>query len=137
MLAEAYISNEIPVLIWVTIGMKESKDGMTYLLEDGTPYTCLLIILTIIGSVGKHRTDAYLRIEFLEYLVVAKQHGDRLYGKQSVEISIVGRFVEVVEDKSEHTRFVSTRRHGSRNRPFGDFQCVTGSTGTGAEVDGS
>lgn len=38
-LAEAYISNEIPVLIWVTIGMKESKDGMTYLLEDGTPYT--------------------------------------------------------------------------------------------------
>ena len=62
-------------------------------------HTCLLIILTIIGSVGKHRTDAYLRIEFLEYLVVAKQHGDRLYGKQSVEISIVGRFVEVVEDK--------------------------------------
>jgi len=38
-LAESYISNEIPVLIWVTIGMKESKDGMTYLLEDGTPYT--------------------------------------------------------------------------------------------------
>lgn len=39
LLAESYISNDIPVLIWVTIGMKESKDGMTYLLEDGTPYT--------------------------------------------------------------------------------------------------
>lgn len=38
-LAENYISNDIPVLIWVTIGMKESKDGMNYLLEDGTPYT--------------------------------------------------------------------------------------------------
>lgn len=38
-LADDYICNEIPVLIWVTIGMKESKDGMTYLLEDGTPYT--------------------------------------------------------------------------------------------------
>ena len=47
------------------------------------------------------------------------------------------KFFLVFPDKSEHTRFVSTRRHGSRNRPFGDFQCVTGSTGTGAEVDGS
>ena len=47
------------------------------------------------------------------------------------------KFFLVFSDKSEHTRFVSTRRHGSRNRPFGDFQCVTGSTGTGAEVDGS
>ena len=47
------------------------------------------------------------------------------------------KFFLVFPDKSEHTRFVSTRRHGSRNRPFGDFQCVTGSTGTGAKVDGS
>ena len=38
-LAETYISNEIPILIWVTIDMKESKEGMNYLLEDGTPYT--------------------------------------------------------------------------------------------------
>ena len=53
-------------------------------------HACLLIVLAVIGSVGKHRTDAYLRIEFLEYLVVAKQHGDRLYGKQGVEIPIVG-----------------------------------------------
>ena len=38
-LTEAYVSNEIPVLIWVTIDMKASTDGMTYLLEDGTSYT--------------------------------------------------------------------------------------------------
>ena len=38
-LAENYISNDTPVLIWVTIDMKESKEGMHYLLEDGTPYT--------------------------------------------------------------------------------------------------
>ena len=38
-------------------------------------HACLLIILAVISSVGEHRTDAYLRIEFLEYLIVAKQHG--------------------------------------------------------------
>lgn len=38
-LVETYISNDIPVLIWVTMDMKESKEGMRYLLEDGTPYT--------------------------------------------------------------------------------------------------
>ena len=53
-------------------------------------HASLLVILAVIGRVGKHCTDAYLRIELLEYLVVAKQHRDRLYGKQSVEIPIVG-----------------------------------------------
>ena len=38
-LAETYVANDIPVLIWVTMGMKESKEGMRYLLEDGSTYT--------------------------------------------------------------------------------------------------
>lgn len=37
-LAETYISNDIPVLIWVTMGMTESKEGMHYFLENGDPY---------------------------------------------------------------------------------------------------
>lgn len=37
--AAAYISNDIPVLVWVTIEMKESYAGMQYYLEDGSLYT--------------------------------------------------------------------------------------------------
>lgn len=38
-LIEEYINNEIPVLLWVTIDMKESREGMKYYLDDGTLYT--------------------------------------------------------------------------------------------------
>lgn len=37
-LTETYVSNDIPVIVWVTIDMKASYDGMEYYLEDGTPY---------------------------------------------------------------------------------------------------
>ena len=47
------------------------------------------------------------------------------------------KFFLVFADESQHTRFVAPRRHGSRNRPFGDFQRIAGSAGTGAEEDGS
>lgn len=38
-LATLYIDEAHPVLLWVTIGMKESFKGMQYYLEDGTRYT--------------------------------------------------------------------------------------------------
>lgn len=34
-----YLSKQIPIILWVTIGMKEPYDGMQYYLEDGTLYT--------------------------------------------------------------------------------------------------
>lgn len=34
-----YIDNQIPVVLWVTIGMKAPYDGMQYYLEDGSLYT--------------------------------------------------------------------------------------------------
>ena len=34
-----YISKDIPVIFWITIGMKEPYDGMQYYLEDGSLYT--------------------------------------------------------------------------------------------------
>ena len=34
-----YITDEHPVLLWVTINMKEPSKGMQYYLEDGTLYT--------------------------------------------------------------------------------------------------
>lgn len=37
-LAENYVSNDIPIIVWVTIDMKAPYDGMKYYLEDGTPY---------------------------------------------------------------------------------------------------
>lgn len=38
-LTELFIMKDQPVLLWVTIGMKESREGMRYYLEDGTTYT--------------------------------------------------------------------------------------------------
>lgn len=34
-----YVAKEIPVLLWVTIDMREPEKGFKYLLEDGTEYT--------------------------------------------------------------------------------------------------
>ena len=34
-----YIDKQIPVILWVTIHMREPYDGMKYYLEDGTLYT--------------------------------------------------------------------------------------------------
>lgn len=34
-----YIAQDIPVLVWVTMEMKESYEGMQYYLEDGSLYT--------------------------------------------------------------------------------------------------
>lgn len=34
-----YVTNNIPVLVWVTVDMKESKEGTNYYFEDGTEYT--------------------------------------------------------------------------------------------------
>ena len=34
-----YINKQIPVILWVTIHMKEPYEGMKYYLEDGTLYT--------------------------------------------------------------------------------------------------
>lgn len=34
-----YIAKEIPVLLWVTMDMREPEEGFKYLLEDGTEYT--------------------------------------------------------------------------------------------------
>lgn len=34
-----YIAKDIPVLVWVTMDMKESYEGMQYYLEDGSLYT--------------------------------------------------------------------------------------------------
>lgn len=39
MLTSLYVDEEHPVLLWVTIDMKESYKGMQYYLEDGTLYT--------------------------------------------------------------------------------------------------
>ena len=38
-IAAKYIAKDIPVLVWVTMGMKESYEGMRYYLEDGSLYT--------------------------------------------------------------------------------------------------
>lgn len=34
-----YIAKEIPVLLWVTMDMREPEEGLKYFLEDGTEYT--------------------------------------------------------------------------------------------------
>ena len=38
-LASKYIANDIPVLLWVTMGMEPSYEGMKYYLTDGSLYT--------------------------------------------------------------------------------------------------
>ena len=38
-LASKYIANDIPVLLWVTMGMEPSYEGMRYYLTDGSLYT--------------------------------------------------------------------------------------------------
>lgn len=38
-LASKYIANDIPVLLWVTMGMEPSYEGMKYYLADGSLYT--------------------------------------------------------------------------------------------------
>lgn len=38
-LTTQYIDNQIPVILWVTIHMKQPYEGMKYYLEDGSPYT--------------------------------------------------------------------------------------------------
>lgn len=38
-LIKEYVARQIPVILWVTIDMKESYDGMQYYLEDDTLYT--------------------------------------------------------------------------------------------------
>ena len=38
-LQELFLEQQIPVLLWVTMDMKESREGMKYLLEDGSTYT--------------------------------------------------------------------------------------------------
>lgn len=49
-LCETYIANGTPLLIWATMGMKESKEGRSWNLEDGTKYTwiagehCLVLV---------------------------------------------------------------------------------------------
>lgn len=37
-LAETYISRKIPVIVWITIDMEPSYEGMEYYLEDGSLY---------------------------------------------------------------------------------------------------
>ena len=36
---DTYIANNIPVLLWCTIGMNPVRDGMQYYLDDGSLYT--------------------------------------------------------------------------------------------------
>lgn len=38
-LRKLFLEKDIPVLLWVTIDMKESREGMKYLLKDGSTYT--------------------------------------------------------------------------------------------------
>ena len=38
-LTHKYIANDIPVLLWVTMGMEPSYEGMRYYLNDGSLYT--------------------------------------------------------------------------------------------------
>lgn len=38
-LCDSYIDNEIPVLLWITIDLKEPTPGMQYHLENGSLYT--------------------------------------------------------------------------------------------------
>ena len=38
-LIKKYIDRQIPVILWVTIDMKQPYEGMKYFLEDGTTYT--------------------------------------------------------------------------------------------------
>lgn len=37
-LSESFVSNGVPVIVWVTMDMKASYEGMEYYLADGTPY---------------------------------------------------------------------------------------------------
>ena len=49
-LCDTYLSQNVPVLIWATMGMKESKEGNSWTLSDGTHYTwiagehCLVLV---------------------------------------------------------------------------------------------
>lgn len=36
---DIYVANNIPVLLWCTMGMNPAKDGMQYYLDDGSLYT--------------------------------------------------------------------------------------------------
>lgn len=38
-ICEEYVINSIPVLVWVTVDMKEPKEGTSYYFEDRTEYT--------------------------------------------------------------------------------------------------
>lgn len=58
-LCERFINNGQPILIWATMGMKESKEGNSWTLENGKKYTwiagehCLVLV-------GYDQNDYYL-----------------------------------------------------------------------------
>lgn len=49
-LCNEYIYNDKPILIWATMGMKESKTGRSWYLQDGSVFTwiagehCLVLV---------------------------------------------------------------------------------------------
>ena len=67
----------------------------------------LPVVQTGVGGIGEDGADSDLRIQFLENLVVAKQHRHGLNGEQYVVLTAEGRFVVVVENELcnlPHTR---------------------------------
>ena len=51
-------------------------------------HASLFVVLAAVCSVCEHRSDSDLRVEALEYLIVADEHRHRLHGKQCVKLSI-------------------------------------------------
>ena len=51
-------------------------------------HACLFVVLAAVGSICEDSSDSDLRVEALEYLVVADKHRHRLHGKQCVKLTV-------------------------------------------------
>lgn len=76
-LSKCYIAYDIPVVVWVTIGMQEPYDGTSYYLEDGSRY---------VWQAGEHCMVLCGFDENYYYLMDPLADGERvMYEKSLVE----------------------------------------------------
>lgn len=86
-----YIANDIPVLLWVTMGMESSYEGMRYYLSDGSLYT---------WRAGEHCMVLCGYDETAYYLMDPLSDGEMVcYAKEIVEARYeeMGKYAVVID----------------------------------------
>ena len=67
-------------------------------------HTGLFVVLAAVGSICEDCSNLNLRVEALEYLIVADENGHRLHGKQCVELTVECRLIEIIKDEFGNLR---------------------------------